>query len=242
MDNNFPDLNVKIGDQVTFTMVCLKKGTLQDVPSHINMVVGYNQQYKLTNVAVDFNANVGTVPLSSNLFYSKKRTAQENSDDDEESQPYQIKKTMNVNEIEYTRLQMNLLSVVEPCVWIKEYNFGQAGKYFYMVNRAGVEDKDTYRGSEAINAALGDMEVCYKNVLSLCRAKQETKDRIYIALPFLEVGIPMEKAAPIVVKSIVDFIRTCPHAYSVIYLLTTKNKLYRLCAELLQKEKNNKVK
>ncbi len=123
------------------------------------------------------------------------------------------------------------LTVIEPYVW---------GAQYYCYNSVRKKDNGKvkfayYQGDEALEEALKDIRVCYKTVL----AKGITAGKRSIALPALGAqkcpfgSFPKEKAAPVAVEAILEFIKNNPKMYDRIELFVEEDFEVDLYKELL---------
>jgi len=98
-------------------------------------------------------------------------------------------------------------------------------------------------GNAAIEEAGKDLAACYQEALDIVLKKLlEDKKEKNIAFSTLgaDVGFPREKAAPIAVKAIVEFIQHNSGAYDVVELFVKKRFEFALYKELLEKSSTEK--
>jgi len=134
------------------------------------------------------------------------------------------------------------LSVLEPYVW------RGAKEYCYNSVRSVKRDNDDwqlifeyYRGDQdlVIKEALKDLGLCYRTVLFQGLQELDKKEQRSIALPTLGVedgdsnDFPKDKAAPVAVKSIIEFIKKNRGAYNTIELFVEEDFEFDLYKEFL---------
>ena len=92
------------------------------------------------------------------------------------------------------------------------------------------------RNNDVFEDLLVSLETCYKDILTAIIEELDDIKQRKIAIPALstEVGFPREKAAPIAIKAIVEFIQNNPNAYAVIELFVKKRSEFKLYQELLE--------
>jgi O-acetyl-ADP-ribose deacetylase (regulator of RNase III) len=97
-----------------------------------------------------------------------------------------------------------------------------------------------FYANDAIKEALVDLGKCYKAVLSYgCDKMKDMPDKTIAIAPLgTEVGVPREKAAPIVVKAVFEFIQAGKKnpSYSKIVLLVRKSSELAEYKSLISKE------
>ena len=88
---------------------------------------------------------------------------------------------------------------------------------------------------EAINEACKDLKMCYKKVLIKGPTILNTALEKSIALSPLSmhIGLPRNKAAPIVIATVLKFIKKNPYTYDLIELFVQKNMDFEMYKKLL---------
>ncbi len=107
-----------------------------------------------------------------------------------------------------------------------------------------------FTGDEAIQAASNDLSMCYREILRIMAdyyssadnpkaryTRPHPKSNINIAIPLLstDVGFPRDKATPIAIAAILDFLQEYPEGYDNIYLVVKKRSEFTLGKKSLMK-------
>jgi hypothetical protein len=109
---------------------------------------------------------------------------------------------------------------------------------YYGSMRGGKSLWDTYEGIEAIKVGLQDVGLCYEKVLMYVAEQNDKKLAKTVALPTLGVekytfnALPKDQAAPIAVKTILEYVKNNPKAYDRIELFVEENFEFDLYQEL----------
>lgn len=128
------------------------------------------------------------------------------------------------------------IKVGEPQLW--EYGI----HWCYRPRRQLSNGKSIYQdyeGSDAIKEGLQDLEVCYAKVLAYIAEQNDKQLAKAVALPTLGVEkytsnvLPKDKAAPIAVKLIIEFIKNNRDAYNCMELFVEEDFEFDLYKELL---------
>jgi hypothetical protein len=151
-------------------------------------------------------------------------------------------------------VKSNVIDIVEPVIRRKTplQCFEDRGWFTYYAEREDLGkcrdlgpcwlDQPVKRESgytSIIEAASDDLKYCYQQALDAGLRLQEATDKKEISIAFAalgtDVGFPRDKAAPIAITTILEFIKNNFDAYNVIELFVKKNSEFVLYKELLQK-------
>jgi hypothetical protein len=146
-------------------------------------------------------------------------------------------------------MSMSVIHIVEPTIAVqKNYNTDKNYFCYYALhdNRdRGMEDR-VYEveafGQEAISQASIDLDICYTSVLINTIEQLKTHKKYRIALQSLSthVGFPLSDAAPVAVKSIVDYIKKHSTHYECVCLFVDTDaefNIYKECFEKMMAQK-----
>jgi len=123
--------------------------------------------------------------------------------------------------------------------------FYDAKHVFYDAKRRLSSGADTfeyfkyYEGNDAIKEGLQDVRVCYEKVLAYIAERNDKKLAKTVALPTLGVEkytgnvFPKDKAAPVAIQSIIEFIKKNRGAYNTIELFVEEDFEFDLYKEFL---------
>jgi len=122
--------------------------------------------------------------------------------------------------------EISSLEIVEPYIEQRRWS-DQKNHFIYRTAERSWYDK------EAIQHGLQDLAMCYDTVLTKGTKKTIDLNAKTIALPTLstKLGLSLDKATPIAIKQVMQFIEKNPKAYDVIYLVVediTEFNLYKL--------------
>jgi len=115
----------------------------------------------------------------------------------------------------------------------------QKNEFTYCYHKKNVKNDllihTFYKGDEAITHAAKDLEDCYKEIL-ITLGNTTTKPSI--ALPTLgtATGFPRDKAVPIVVATILNFLTKYPKLYENIHVMIDKSSEFQLYQKLFDEE------
>ena len=117
-------------------------------------------------------------------------------------------------------------------------------KVFYRLNQHMYKSKkqindvwheEDFRGDKAIPEAQKDLELCYRNVLSV--AHSVTKKSI--AFPSLGMGIPKKEASFAAITAVLEFIKNNPDKYDSIEFVIKNRTEFSLYKALLDQKLTN---
>jgi len=225
------------------TTVQLVKGSLDNADGYVSvMVVGRKAQQKLQRP--DFSGNEylgGLCEVKDNVLYVKNRDADSASDDDG-YKPFGTRNRKLWKDAQCKPLQRtNILTIVEP--HIKIFYCADTGKsvYSYFVEKKhSARDNyyfdNSYYGNKAIDEAKEDLAMCYHKALAVASKKIGDMRDKKVALSALstEVGFPRAEAAPVAVKSVVEFIKNNRGLYSLVQLYVKKRSEFTVYETLLR--------
>jgi hypothetical protein len=191
------------------TKINLTKGFIGDADNRVDMiVVGKKQQEKFTS---SFFGSSGGVSCIGEISLRSSGTVHKN---------YSEKKQVTCSVVEITEPRMT-----------EDYRNG----LLYDAIRPGLGKSGTfsiYRGkeNEAIREASKDVALCYNKALREGVQKLGDKQVKSIALSVFtaETAFPVKKAAKVIVRSIMDFIKNNPNAYAVVELIVNENEEFKL--------------
>ena len=240
------------------TKINLIKGSIFDPSSPMDItVVGVNQQNMLKKRSFQ-PKKVGKIYTFTCSIIFEKNKDDDSASDDDTYKPYPISvdqlKTgyfeQNLKFGHHKIIKSTILNIAEPCInQLWELNTeGELIKNFeYCANRPISNEKNRviHFGDEAIQEASNDLVICYEKILAkglevfpCCKSKS-------IAIPTLsaDTGFPRELAAPIAVKTVLEWVKnnsqTCdllghkPRRYDTINFVVKKRSDFALYKKLL---------
>lgn len=243
------------------TTIILKKQPITDAHTNI-IVIGQNQQTWLKTGQFNNDLTMGKITLQeknnrwAHHIYHKNMNEDSDSENDT-YKPFILKNdpTAPLHDlffIETTEVEPIIFKITEPCIAISPCNAEASNIienfiHYNFVHYNNEQDinKQTYQkkyeDNEALTKASEKLTICYKNALSLGLIKLYNIDKRSIALDALstKVGFPREKAAPIAIDAIIDFINNFPDAYNRIELFIKKRSEFETYKKLLQKTLSN---
>ena len=231
-------------DTVSFlidqTVVKLSNCRIHKVGAVDLMVAGKIQQQtlKIRPNALDSH-EVGLIEDGDSKNYNwmvyVKDKGVDSGSDDEMYKPYDVLQLADQKLWENSHpeiIKSRVITVLEPRITKRHYFDKQQGKFVdgphYYAHRKALGGKDEYLnveadGDKAIEEALSDLIVCNQQALHggweiiEGMGKKENKS-IALSAFGIDVGVPVEKAAPITVGTILDFIKKNPKKFALIHL------------------------
>ena len=225
------------------TKINVKRGSPCDLDGKIDYIVfGSNEQRLLAKSFVDGYFVGHTTAFRRKSLYIERKNADSDFEDDTYVSCYNDLRDRSEKDLYKKYLKSIAIEVIEPLLFTSQYS----GEYYYYAEKKVLDHKNWFYGIkqfgvEAIEDASHDLALCYERVLTtgLLLDKEKKKS---IALPTLgtAVDFPREKAAPIAVKTILNFVKNNPKAYSRIELFVKKRSdlvLYRtLLADVIEND------
>jgi hypothetical protein len=225
------------------TKINVKKGSPYDLDGKIDYIVfGSNEQRLLAKSFVD-GYFVGHITIfRRKSLYIEHKNADSDFDNDTYVSCYNDLRARSEKNLSKKCLKSFAIEVIEPLLFTSQYS----GEYYYYAEKKNLDHKNWFYGTkqfgvEAIEDASHDLALCYEKVLAKGLRIGEGKNKS-IALPTLgtAVDFPREKAAPIAIKTILEFVKNNPKAYSRIELFVKKRSdlvLYRtLLADVIEND------
>lgn len=237
------------------TIITLSKCRVHEVPAVDLMVVGKVQQrmLKVRPTAYGDSHEVGLMEYDdtknfNHMVYLKDGDVDSDSDDDT-YKPYDMYKLGEDKLWEHAHteyVKSRVISVLEPRIMFRHYRDKQKGEFVngahYFAHRKFLDGDhdDEYvelDGDEAITQALKDLGFGYKQALNGAWENIGDKEHKSVALSALgiDVGIPREKAAPVVVETIVEFVQNNPEKFALIHLFLKRQSDFDRYRDLLEK-------
>ncbi len=243
------------------TKINLSKEPWEDaVDTKVLIVIGNQQQNMLQERHNGLNTighaywSYGTV-----CYIRKRKMADESASDDDTYKPY--RKIDKQTWREHYKEKKVYIKIEEPCISNstreKSISFCSPDSdsmetitipaqlmntFVYNVHRAVPDRDDAYydlvfQGDEAILEAANDLVLCYDNALTegLKYFQFETKKNKNIAFPTLgaDTGFPRDKAAPIAIATVFEFLQAFPDKYESITFFVKKRSDFALYKKLL---------
>jgi hypothetical protein len=211
-------------------------GTIHDCPHKTQRPIGTAQ---VTYCTIDIE--------DPHLYEKKKKDESSSEDDIYKPYPYtpQDEKKQLWEGI-HPRVNSSVEIIMEPCINKTEEDFTY---YAYrnkrekdtLYNKFKTISPQTFTGDKALQEAKKDLKHCYREILKTFangyRHPNTKYGSIAIQALSIDVGFPRDKAAPIAIASVLDFIQKNPKAYDVIYLVVKKRSDFELYKKLLLKHK-----
>lgn len=250
------------------TKINLIKGSWEEATDTIELTVVGNHQQHMLQESYDNLATIGHTyysPYSGYHSIHKRKKDDETSSDDDtyKPHPHQVdKQTWR----DSSKIKKPIITIEEPCISYstrpKSLGFYPPNSssmqtiripaefkndFVYSVHRAVPNEQDTYWdlvfiGDEAIQEASKDLTLCYNNALTKginCLQNYAKKDK-NLAFPTLgaDVGFPREKAAPIAIATVLEFVQDHPQdtekfEYESINFFVKKRSDFALYKKLL---------
>ncbi len=199
---------------------------------------------KSRNNRFDFSCEVGDIQYSKkNIIY---KSAKKHSHDNYTihiDKEYRYNIDFNEKVIK-KKMHCPVLSIVEPMIASSYYCWG----YECQINDFSYQYKVQFTspntscilyisGKDAINKASDHLAVCYENVLKKGLYKLADTTEKNIALPALStnIGFPRNKAAPIAIDTVFNFIKNNFKAYSSITFFVKKRSDFTSYKKLIIK-------
>jgi hypothetical protein len=143
---------------------------------------------------------------------------------------------------------MHILEVSEPIFyWYNGWHYRRLrlnDQGYCDLDENGRFKEDLYQGDQMVVEACKDLSFCYKNALAKGLKLLNGKKYKSIALSALSTeykdkreSIPQEKAAPVAMQAIFEYIKNNPHAYDRIELFVQKKCAFDLYKELLMQQR-----
>ncbi|HEX4068567.1 MAG TPA: hypothetical protein VHX42_00560 [Candidatus Babeliales bacterium] len=227
------------------TKINLIKGFIGDAGDRVSaIIVGRNQQQTLREPSLGDIQDVGQCYSGQSIY--KKSKDDESASDDDTYKPYEhadysskddtTKIWKRATEI---KVAATIVAIIEPRImktnsFDSEYNTIEVP---YYINRKSCWDGA--EGTKAIEEAIKDLKMCYEKILDRL-VKSGDKKSIALQALSTEIGFPREKAAPIAVKTIVEFIKNNSGAYAEIEMFVKKRSEFDLYKNLLEKSVSEK--
>jgi len=149
------------------------------------------------------------------------------------------------------KMNTSVMHIVEPTIEVKKnYHINNKANdfsYYALHDKCdrGMEDR-VYEvvcfGQKAINEASIDLDICYTSALVKTVEQLGTDKKHRIALQNLStrVGFPLSTAAPVAVKSIIDYLKKHSTHYECVYLFVDTDaefNIYKECFEKMMAQK-----
>jgi hypothetical protein len=215
------------------TTINVSRKPLYDVAHTVEyIIVGKHQQQLLDHI---FNRKEGCIRHSPsfNKFYhpglihfkdsiSYKHTNDESDPNDETYKPFEEENKFTLTTVIPQSESQTIIEIAEPYITSDGYYrdpISNQLKLRFRYRKTKLRKECTFDGQQAITEASKDLAWCYENALMTGIIYKN------IAIPTLgaDVGFPREKAAPIALTEITDFIRAFhPHTYNRIELVVKK--------------------
>jgi hypothetical protein len=197
------------------------RGAIYDEDGAVDIIVVGQREQQQLNSTICFDQTMGKVSKKrwNSVCIMKKESDSSSYEDRDNS-------TRSINHRDYNKKDMEsyVLGVVEPrvinpCLGNRRENCSYKREH----------------GEEAIEKALGDLPLCYKNVLTEGLQRLGKKKEKSIAIPALATTfcLPRKDAACVAVTTILDFIKDNPTAYNLIHLFVKKRFEFEWYKELL---------
>lgn len=243
------------------TKINLIKGSWEDATDRIDLTIVGNQQQHMLIEEFDHLDTVGRTYWSyGNRHPIHKRKKEDNSaSDDDTYKPYRHIDKQTWRDGQTTK--KFTMMIEEPCISdstrIKRYGFFPDNSnimqnitiptqclntFVYNCHRDVPNRQDMFydlcfQGNTAIQEASKDLSLCYTKALieglkyfTYSSAKDKN-----IAFPTLgaDVGFPRDKAVPIAIEAIFNFLQDNPNQYNSIHLFVKKRSEFALYKKLL---------
>lgn len=230
------------------TKINLTKGFIGDAGDRVDCIVlGRQQQRTLQEPSLGDLNEIGKMNFQDCIY--RKSKEDESASDDDTYKPYEQadysskdEKTKIWKRTIAIEVNTDVVTIIEPRImktssYDSEYNTIEVP---YYVNQKSCWDGA--KGVKAIEEAEKDLKMCYEKILGRLAEHVRDKNEKNIALQALgtEVGFPREKAAPIAVKTVVEFIQNHPGVYTAIELFVKKHSEFKLYQELLTQSATEK--
>lgn len=231
-DNNFSITSYE-------TIINLTKGFLSKANVDI-IVVGKHQQRTLQKTFIQFQHDKYDYAM-----YEKQPEYDSDSNDDTYTAHNHIQQNQLWKHAHKKTLNNLVMAITEPRIVQFQYHDQTLNKLIigpmHHNNHQNTKIDNSYLGHEtenirAIETASKDLIVCYQNALRDGLLNLGKKKEKSIAFPPLsaDVGFPRDKAAPIAVATILEFIKNNPYQYNRIELFVKKRSDYKRYEELLK--------
>ena len=193
----------------------------------------------------DYRGNcVGKIfPSNNDIYYPKNPYGQE-------YRPFKYNDKTLYKDALRKEMSMPVMYVVEPTIAEKNnYNTNKANDYYYYalhdLKDIGMSQGDhevNVFGQEAIRQASIDLDICYTSALIKTIEQLEAGKKHRIALQSLSthVGFPVSAAAPVAVKSIIDYLKKHSTHYECVCLFVDTDaefNIYKECFEKMMAQK-----
>jgi hypothetical protein len=224
------------------TTINVSKKSLHDIADTVNLIiVGKHQQQLLDYSPFAKSYNPGEMHFQPNILYIDN----ENYSDDETHYFFEEEKRISRWKTIYQHTtSTTILSVVEPRItldgWRRNIRTNKlTPRPRYVAQRLLLPHNRLIDwmaiGTNAITEASKDLARCYNNVLIIGKTHLKIDDEKSIAIPALstDVGFPREIAAPIAIRTIIDFLSSNAQAYDRIELCVKKRSEFATYKQLL---------
>lgn len=215
----------------------IKGSPYDDHKYSIITVVGKNEQEiligKEKKTYITSLSCVGDSSFFAFMFPVYKRAKNDDSDSDDDTyKPYSFE---NKQAPEIDKKKYCSFFIKEPCI-------SQQNKVFiYVVKRKNPNDiiiQHHFSHNNAIEEASKDLKMCYTNVLTevlkLCQTTYRPPHTIALPALSTDTGFPRDKAAPIAVNTVLEFVKNNPGKYETINLFVKKRSEFELYKKLLK--------
>ena len=223
------------------TKINVTKESLFDISDKATMtVVGKHQQHMLHYYFLENYEKIGTVYFPNSTIYQKLKEYDSDSDDDT-YKPYDPCCLSDTEKHKLTNRKVPenglITKIIEPCILQSFFPNEQKKIYQYNVTRKHKNsiiypsyNVLTFMDEAAIQEASKDLVECYNDALTSpikCGALYnytDNKTKATVALPPLgaDAGFPRDKAAPIAITTILEWIEKNPNTYETIYFYVKK--------------------
>ncbi len=246
------------------TKINLIKDSWEDATDNIKLTIVGNRQQSTLQDDYDNLSTIGHTYWSYGChksIHKRKKDDDSASDDDTYKSYCKIDKQTWKNSQKYKPF---IITIEEPCISnstrAQRYaivvpdkpeemvNFTIPAEclntFVYNVHRPVPNREDMYynlcfKGDQAITEASKDLPLCYTNALTqgLKYFQFNEKKNKNIAFPTLgaDVGFPRDKAAPIAIQAVFNFLQDNPNQYESINLFVKKRSEFGLYKKLLMK-------
>lgn len=217
------------------TTITLSKKSLCDVANTVNLlIIGKHEQQLLSHHTFNKFYRPGNMHYRGDILYKSKDD--ESASDDETYKPFQEENRSALwKNVTQEQTSSTIIEVAEPCIledgWYRDRLTGKLRPIFsYNVerpNKINTVSRWNFTGNNAILEASKDLALCYEEALTLGLTIGLAHNNIALATLSADVGFPREKAAPIALTVMTNFIRCNPNiphcnAYDRIELFVKK--------------------
>ncbi|HEX4068478.1 MAG TPA: hypothetical protein VHX42_00100 [Candidatus Babeliales bacterium] len=245
------------------TKINLIKGSWEDATDTMELTIVGNQQQHMLQEGEGNLSTIGRTYWSSGTdgCIRERKKDDESASDDDIYKPHRQIDTQTWRDPR-KKTKSFIIKIEEPCISdstrIKRYGFADdsgeihditipaqcQNTFVYNVQRpVPGREQDMYydlcfKGDQAITEASNDLSLCYTNALiegsEYFKFRSSKKDK-NIAFPTLgaDVGFPRDKAVPIAIQAVFDFLQDHLNQYESVNLFVKKRSEFALYKKLL---------